>query len=75
MQNRIEIDPRVCGGKPLIRGTRIPVSVLLDELAGGESWATILAGFPELVEDDLRAALQFAKASIEQTEIELSPNP
>ncbi len=69
MIDRIEIDPKRCGGTPIIRGTRIPVSVLLDQMASGESWTAILTGFPELNEDDLKAALMYAKASIEQTEI------
>lgn len=69
MFDRIEIDPRRCGGSPVIRGTRIPVAVLLDELATGESWDSVLAGYPELAREDIQAALRFAKASVEHTEI------
>ena len=69
MFERIEIDPRVCGGKPVVKGTRIPVSVLLDQLAAGETWESILSGYPELTREDLRMALLYAKASIESTEI------
>lgn len=69
MFDRIEIDPRRCGGSPVIRGTRIPVTVLLDQLAGGETWESLLAGYPELAREDIQAALQFAKASVEHTEI------
>jgi uncharacterized protein (DUF433 family) len=65
---RIEINPRVCGGKPVIKGTRIPVTVILDELAAEESWDAVLQGFPELTRDDVRAVLAFAKRSIEHTE-------
>jgi uncharacterized protein (DUF433 family) len=68
MLDRIEIDPRRCGGTPVIRGTRIPVAVILDQLAMRESWESILRGFPELKEDDIRAALHYAKMSIENTE-------
>lgn len=64
----IEIDPRVCGGKPVIKGTRIPVAVLVDQLAEGESWGKLLAGYPELTDEDIRAALRFASSSVEQTE-------
>jgi uncharacterized protein (DUF433 family) len=67
--DRIEIDPRVCGGKPVIRGTRIPVSVILEQLAEGESWDEVLAGYPELKREDIRAALFFATASIDHMEI------
>jgi uncharacterized protein (DUF433 family) len=69
MFERIEIDPRRCGGSPVIRGTRIPVVVIIDQLAGGESWDSLLKGYPELTVDDIRAALLFAKASIENSEI------
>jgi uncharacterized protein (DUF433 family) len=69
MFGRIEIDPRRCGGSPVIKGTRIPVAVLLDELASEETWESLLAGYPELTREDIKAALQFAKASVERTEI------
>ncbi len=57
---RIEVSPRVCGGKPVIGGTRIPVSVLIEQLAAGESWDDLIEGYPELTRDDLQAALKFA---------------
>ena len=66
---RIEMDPRVCGGQPVIKGTRIPVEIILDQLAGGESWDSILKGYPELTEEDIRAALQFARSSVMHSEI------
>ncbi len=68
MFERIEIDPRRCGGVPVIKGTRIPVAVILDQLAFGETFESVLAGYPELKADDIRAALAFAKATIERTE-------
>jgi uncharacterized protein (DUF433 family) len=43
---RIELNPKVCNGKPVIKGTRIPVSVILDQIAAGESWETMLSGYP-----------------------------
>ena len=73
MFERIELDPRRCGGSPVIRGTRIPVAVILDQLASGETWDSLLKGYPELTVDDIRAALLFAKASIENTEIIPAP--
>ena len=63
MKERIEIDPCVCGGRPVIRGTRIPVAVVLDQLASGEPWDAILKGFPELAREDLEAAIGFAGAA------------
>ena len=67
--DRIEFNPRVCNGKPVIKGTRIPVSVILDEIAKGECWDALIAGFPELKKEDIQAALVFAKESLEHSEI------
>ena len=69
MSDRIEVDPRRCGGSPVVKGTRIPVAVILDHLAAGESWESLLDGYPELSREDIEAALRYAKASIELTEI------
>jgi uncharacterized protein (DUF433 family) len=66
---RIEISPRVCNGKPVIKGTRIPVSVILEQLAEGESWDQILTGYPELTREDIHAVLEYARASIDHMEI------
>ena len=66
---RIELDPRVCNGKPVIRGTRIPVTVILEQLAEGESWEKILEGYPELTKEDIHAALYYARISLDHTEI------
>ena len=67
--SRIELDPKVCNGKPVIRGTRIPVSVILDHIAEGESWDEITSGYPELSKDDIQAALLYASALLEHTEV------
>jgi uncharacterized protein (DUF433 family) len=67
--DRIEINPGVCNGKPVIKGTRIPISVILDQIAEGESWERILAGFPELKREDIQAALHYVRESIDHTEI------
>lgn len=58
--DRIVIDPQVCFGKPCIKGTRIWVSLILDFLASGESEAEVLAAYPQLQPDDIRAALAYA---------------
>jgi uncharacterized protein (DUF433 family) len=58
--DRITIDPQVCFGKPCIKGTRIWVSLILDFLASGESEAQVLATYPQLEPDDVRAALAYA---------------
>ena len=68
-RDRIEIDPSVCSGKPVIRGTRILVNSILSQLSAGESYQAIRQGYPELTDQDIRAALEFAKESVEATEI------
>jgi len=69
MLERIEINPRVCAGKPVIRGTRIPVSVILDQIAAGDAWEAILAGYPELKRDDIVAAVTYAKEFLDGTDL------
>jgi uncharacterized protein (DUF433 family) len=59
-RERITVEPQKRGGKPCIRGLRITVYDILDYLAGGMSEDEILADFPDLERDDIRAALAFA---------------
>ena len=54
----IVADPKICHGKPTFKGTRISVAVLLEQLAGGEAWDSILRGYPELTRADIEAALE-----------------
>lgn len=61
--DRIVRDPAICGGQPVLRGTRVLVRVILGYLAHGESTAVILREFPSLTEDDVRAVIAFAAAS------------
>ncbi|MBZ5562243.1 MAG: DUF433 domain-containing protein [Acidobacteriia bacterium] len=68
-RDRIEIDPQICTGKPVIRGTRILVTSLLSQLAAGESFEAIRRGFPGITDDDIRAAIEFAKDSVDSTEL------
>lgn len=69
IMDRIELNPRVCNGRPVIKGTRIPVAVILDQMAEGDSWDTLLAGYPELKKEDIQAALIYARTSLDHTEI------
>ena len=57
---RIETNPEIMGGKPVIRGTRVPVETILRELGAGASPEAILADHPRLTPDDIRAAQSFA---------------
>jgi len=57
---RITIDPGVCNGKPTLRGKRITVQTILEYLGAGDSEEEILAQYPGLETDDIRACLRFA---------------
>jgi uncharacterized protein (DUF433 family) len=59
-RERISIDPNICHGKPCIKGTRIWVSLIVDNLAASSSEAEILEAYPSLTKEDLRAALAYA---------------
>ena len=70
--NRIELNPRICNGRPVIKGTRIPVSVILEQIAAGESWDVLLVGYPELKKEDIQAALLYARSSLDHTEVRVA---
>ena len=59
-RERITVDPAVCHGKACIRGTRVMVSVILDNLAAGVSREEIAASYPSIREPDIQAALAYA---------------
>ncbi len=61
-KERISVDPSIRSGKPCVKGTRITVYDVLEYLAGGMSEDEILADFPALSSDDIRACLAFAAA-------------
>ena len=65
MSNRIVIDPKICHGKPVIRGTRTPVAIVVGSLAGGMSFEDVQREY-ELTIEDIRAALKFAGELVEQ---------
>ncbi|HHT9160071.1 MAG TPA: DUF433 domain-containing protein [Candidatus Brocadiaceae bacterium] len=69
--DRIEINPRVCNGKPVIKGTRIPVAVILEQVAESETWQDLLAGYPELTLEDIKAALRYARSFLEHSELKV----
>lgn len=60
---RIVRDRRICGGEPVIVGTRVTLRSVLASLAEGDSIGSILEDFPTLTEEDVRAAIAFAAAS------------
>lgn len=60
IHERVEINPEIMGGKPVIRGTRVPVETVLRKLGGGMTAEAILSDHPRLTLDDIRAAQAFA---------------
>ena len=65
MNDRIVIDPNVCHGKPVIRGTRTPVAIVVGSLAGGMSFEEVQREY-DLTMEDIRAALKFASELVDQ---------
>lgn len=61
---RITVNPEIFGGKPIIRGMRISVELILSLLAQGETADAILADYPDLTKDDIQACLAYAHAVI-----------
>lgn len=59
-QERITVDPKVCHGKACIRGTRVMVSIVLDNLAASRSFEQILASYPSLTREDILASISYA---------------
>jgi uncharacterized protein (DUF433 family) len=70
---RITIDPKVCTGKPCIRGLRFPVARLLGLLAAGETCEQVLKVYPYLEPGDIDEALRYAASLAEDETIELAP--
>ena len=66
MNDRIVIDPKICHGKPVIRGTRTPITVILNALAGGDSFETLENEY-DISAEDIRACIAFAAEEVEQT--------
>jgi uncharacterized protein (DUF433 family) len=65
MHERIVLDPKICHGKPVVRGTRTPVTVILSALAGGDSFETIQQDY-DITADDIRACIAFACHEVSQ---------
>jgi uncharacterized protein (DUF433 family) len=69
MNDKIEINPKIMMGKPVIKGTRITVENLLERLAAGELVEDILEALPRLKKEDIYAALQFAAEALKGEKI------
>jgi len=67
--DRIEVNPAVCSGKPVIRGTRIMVRNILGMVAGGYTVDKIAASYPELAREDVLAALEYAAEIVDEVQV------
>jgi uncharacterized protein (DUF433 family) len=65
MEDRVVVDPKVCHGKPVIRGTRTPVALIVGSLAGGMTFEDVQREY-DLTIEDVRAALRFAGELLDQ---------
>ena len=74
-KDRISVDPNICHGKACIKGTRIMVSVILDNLAAGETPDRILASYPTLKSEDIEAALHYASEMVRERIVALPGAP
>jgi uncharacterized protein (DUF433 family) len=70
--DRITVDRRILVGKPVIKGTRIPVEQILRDLGSGMEIEDVLDAYPRLTVDDIQAAIQYAADVISNEDIELS---
>jgi uncharacterized protein (DUF433 family) len=69
LAERIEANPDVMLGKPVIRGTRVPVELILRRISGGATEEDLLESYPHLTRDDIRAAVAFAADTIAYEDI------
>jgi uncharacterized protein (DUF433 family) len=70
---RISVDHRVMAGVPCITGSRIPVTTVVAMVAEGQTTEEILYDFPQLTADDIREALRYAAAAVDEGELPLRP--
>ena len=69
LTERIEVNPRVMLGKPVIRGTRIPVELILRKLSEGATEADLLDAYPRLTREDIQAAMRYAADTLAHEEV------
>lgn len=66
LPDKIKYDPKVCSGKSCIKGTRIPVHIILDLLAAGENFEGIKRAYPNISDEDIRACLSYASVLVDE---------
>jgi uncharacterized protein (DUF433 family) len=72
-EDRIVVDPEILVGKPVVKGTRIPVELVLGHLAQNPDLADLFAAYPHLTVDDVKACLGYARALVEGEEVYPQP--
>lgn len=72
LRNRVDINPSIMGGKPVIKGTRIPLYIILQMIRDGLSFEAILLEYPKLTVEDVKATIEYAIERINDDEIKLS---
>jgi uncharacterized protein (DUF433 family) len=70
--DRISVNPNICFGKPCVKGTRIWVSLILDFLATGETFETILENYPQLKREDILACLSYGAAMSHENFVDIT---
>jgi len=69
--DRITIDPKILSGRPVFKGTRIPISIVLKMIRDGANFEKIIEEYPRITEDDVKAALDFSVYIIDHPEEEI----
>ena len=69
MGERIKVNPKILGGKPVIKGTRIPVYLILELLSAGYDFKRIIKAYPTLTEEDIKAAVDYAVQIVKNEEV------
>jgi len=72
MKARIVRNPKILVGKPIVAGTRIPMTLILNLLAHGQTIKEIINDYPDLTEEDIKAAVRYAEKTVEKESIQYS---
>jgi uncharacterized protein (DUF433 family) len=68
LTERVEVNPKILGGKPVIKGTRVPVYLILELLSAGYDFKRIMEAYPTLKEEDIKAAVDYAAKIVKNEE-------
>lgn len=74
-QDHIVVDPEIMVGKPVVRGTRIPVALVLKRLAQDLDLRTLFEAYPRLTVDDVKACIEYAQAVVDGEDVYPGPGP